>query len=159
MAPALYAIVHLFVYGSWRTVANKEKRIRSDGKHIPRYATGGIGNAIGFTLIAISVGLVHPLPTLNELIIAVISGLLVCFFLDRLWRKSAMHHTVSLYLRNGQITPAGKLHLVYVILVSSLIVILLISWRDITGIPALLSITGILIYTCAVVIDRARKII
>ena len=159
MGAALYALVHLVTYGTWRTLANKERKSRPDGKNIPYYATGGIGNAVGFTLVAISVGMAHPIPSLTEIVVAVGAGLVVGIALHIVWKQDAMKRTVSLYLPSGKATPAGRVHLFYVVLVTSLSVLLYFSWNMFTTLEVTLSLSGLFLYTVAVVIDRWRGII
>lgn len=113
----LLLFVHIILYLAWKMTAMDEKSSRADGHKIPTYATGGLGNLIGFSLMTTGVGIVG-IATQPEatLIGAIVIAGLVTYGLHYYWKQGVRGITTSLYLPDGTATLAGLLHLLYVFL-------------------------------------------
>ncbi|HXF29741.1 MAG TPA: hypothetical protein VN457_07810, partial [Chlamydiales bacterium] len=126
---------------------------------IPHYYTGDIGNPVGFTLVAFAAGTVIGATSLEMWLVTVCFAALLTYVPDRYWRKIAQNGTESLYTRAGAKTPAGIMHLVYMLFIISIITVTILHTPLLSTSAILLFASGLLIYVLTIVADKIRKVI
>lgn len=158
LVPLLFA--HITLYLAWKMTAMEEKNSRPDGNRIPVYATGGLGNLVGFSLMTTGVGLVGGVALLDWMLLGLFGvAALVTLGLHYYWKRTARGVTTSLYLPNGNVTLAGGLHLLYVFFITLMVLhfFTTISMADTLSLS--LFCFGASLYGLAVVIDKQRGVI
>lgn len=156
----LLLFVHIILYLAWKMTAMDEKSSRADGHKIPTYATGGLGNLIGFSLMTTGVGIVG-IATQPEatLIGAIVIAGLVTYGLHYYWKQGVRGITTSLYLPDGTATLAGLLHLLYVFFIALMVLLFLTAITTANAVSLGLFFTGVALYGLAVAIDKKRGVI
>lgn len=155
-------IAHIVLYLAWKMTAIEEKQARKDGKKIPIYATGGLGNLIGFSLVTVGVAMLDPLPSSMLIVSACIFSSVATIALHYYWKITARGKTVSLYLPDGSATVAGLLHLPYVLFIATVISTFLfhsILTMTLEFLPSISVVIGLSMYGIAIIIDKKRKVI
>lgn len=156
----VFLITHVILYLAWKMTALDEKNSRSDGRQIPTYATGGLGNLIGFSLL--TVGVSYNVETFFRhpwLFYFAIAALVTTVLLHVYWQHSVQNTTASLYMPDGTTTLAGWLHLVYVLFIAFMSFLFLAHISSVSVLELSLALGGMALYVCAVMIDRYRGVI
>ena len=90
--------VHVILYLAWKITAIEEKNSRPYGRKIPTYATGGLGNLVGFSLMTTGVGFIDSsILNLKFLLPATVAAVVITVVLHYYWKMTAKGTVTSLY--------------------------------------------------------------
>lgn len=153
--------LHLGLWALWYIRSYVDIQARPDRQQVPVYATGSIGDSIGFSIAVYAAAPVLTISNSYAIIISAAAGASVSLVLHYYWRKQAVWQIGSMYRTpSGTPTLAAYAHNLYVWFVATVIIsYVLVGHLSGIWINSGLFLTGITFYSMTAAIDRYRGII